>query len=182
MAKEMAQEKEEGALVIQVESTKASCAGAAAAYLLRSIAARAGSYAPGIEERMFDELERLSIDLNDVERWFATYNEQLTYLGYRFMARRVAFRTAGIVAWVKAGDGFRGALLPTSARVMHPDEKAPADHAVGLISGGDVSKRNGVVMVDPWPGAGTIAVPADLDEARREPRWAGLLFFWSGYS
>lgn len=179
---EMGQDNDEAALVIQVEPTKANCAGAAAAYVLRSIAARAGCYAPGIEEKMFDELERLAIDLRDVERWFATYNQQLTYLGYRFMARRVAFRTPGIVAWVKAGDGFRGALLPTSARVMHPDEKAPADHAVALMAGGEASKRNGVVMVDPWPGAGTLEVPANLDEARRALRWAGLLFFWSGYS
>ncbi len=182
MATHMANEKDEGGLVIQVEPTKANCAGAAAAYLLRTIAARAGSYAPGIEEKMFDELERLSIDLADVQRWFATYNQQLSYLGYRFMARRVAFRTPGIVAWVKAGDGFRGALLPTNVRVMHPDEKAPADHAVGLIAGGDPQKRNGVVMVDPWPGAGTIEVPANLDDARRELRWSGLLFFWAGYS
>jgi hypothetical protein len=177
-------EDNEAKLVIEVEPTRETCAGSAAAYLIRTIAARAGSYAPGIEERMFSEMERRADNLNFVEGWFVNNQDMLSYLGYRFLVRRVAFRTDGIVNWVKAGDGFRGALLPTMSTVLHPEHEPVAEHAVALIPGsvGGGSGRNGVVMVDPWPGAGIMAVPPDLDHARVVPKWAGLLIYWAGHS
>lgn len=178
------EDKDQAKLVIEVEPTREACAGAAAAYLIRTIAARAGSYAPGIEERMFSELERRADNLNFVEGWFLNNQDYLAYLGYRFLVRRVAFRTEGIVNWVKAGDGYRGALLPTMGELLHPEQEPTTQHAIALIQGstGGGNKRNGVVMVDPWPGAGITAVPPDLDNARRIPKWAGLLIYWSGHS
>lgn len=179
------EDKDQAKLVIEIEPTREACAGAAAAYLIRKIAARAGSYAPGIEERMFSELERRADNLNFVEGWFLNNQDMLAYLGYRFLVRRVAFRTEGIVNWVKAGDGFRGALLPTMGEVLHADQALGYHHAIALIqgsTGGGSSTKNGVVMVDPWPGSGVQPVPADLDNARRIPKWAGLLIYWSGHS
>ena len=170
---------EEATLVVEIEPTRSACVGSAAAYLLRKIAANAGSYAPGIEERMFAALERIEGGLPSVEGWLWAYQDQLSYLGYQFVSRRVAFRTGGIVDWVGAGRGFRGALLPTDGRMMHPNEVQDGEHAVALIGS---TNGKGVTMIDPWPGAGEGKVPDNLDAARRVPKWSGLLLFWSGYS
>lgn len=172
-------DNDEARLVVEIEPTREACAGSAAAYLLRKIAANAGSYAPGIEERMFAALDRVEGGLPSVEGWLWAYQDQLSYLGYQFVSRRVAFRTSGIVDWVGAGSGYRGALLPTDGQVMHPDGVHTGQHAIALIGS---TNGAGVTMVDPWPGVGEGKVPANLDAARRGPKWSGLLLFWSGYS
>jgi hypothetical protein len=175
---------EQGGLVIDIARTRSACAGAAAAFLLKRIAARAGAYAPGFQDRMFNELERLGNDLDAVERWFARYRWELAELGYRFMLRRVAFHTDGIVEWVEAGQGFRGAVLPTTGRMLYPALDIASDHAVALLSGPINGKPSPpkVTMVDPWPGIEPTTVSFVLEEARRDHKWAALLCFWSGYS
>jgi hypothetical protein len=176
---------EQGGLVIDIVRTRSACAGAASSYLLKRIAARAGAYAPGFQDRMFNELERLGNDLDAVERWFSRYRWELAELGYRFMLRRVAFHTDGIVSWVAAGEGFRGAVLPTRGRALYPALDIVNDHAVALTSGplnGKPQPKVGVTMIDPWPGIDAGPVSQALEEARRDHKWAALLCFWSGYS
>jgi len=175
--------QEQAGLSIDIIRTRSACAGAATAYLLKRIAARAGAYAPGIQDRMFAELERLGNDLDAVERWFGRYRWELAELGYRFILRRVAFHTDGIVSWVEAGEGYRGAVLPTTGQVLYPDREIDGGHAVALAAGPANGKpQPRVTLVDPWPGLEPIPVPATLENARRDHKWAALLCFWSGYS
>jgi len=183
-------EEESAKLVIEIHSTKSACAGAAAAYVLRRIAAKAGAYAPGIQERMFFDLQRemngRNLDL--VGLWFRANQEELSRLGYRFYARRVAFRTAGVANWVAAGEGFRGAILPTSASRLYPGlGKFEGHHAVALTVdaiNGDGALKQGLMMVDPYPGvpAPVAEPPAQLDLAHRENKYAALVVYWAGYS
>mgnify|MGYP001567257100 FL=1 len=116
-------------VLIDVQHSESACAGAAAGYLLRSIAYRAGCYAPGIQEVMFFELQSSlnggSIDA--VSRWFGQRAGDLNTLGYRVLARRVTYRTDGILAWVSEGKGFRGAVLATAYGKLH-----------GVTSGEDI--------------------------------------------
>ncbi len=169
--------------MIDIVRTRAACAGAASSYLLKKIAARAGAYAPGFQDRMFAELERLGDDLDAVERWFGRYRWEFSELGYRFIMRRVAFHTEGIVAWVEAGDGFRGAVLPTVGRVLYPDRDIDGGHAVALAAVPANGKpQPKVTVIDPWPGIEPRPVPAALEEARRDLKFSALLCFWAGYS
>jgi hypothetical protein len=176
-------------LVIEVETTRHAAAGAAAAYLLRVMAARAGCYAPGLSDRLFRDLqlERNGADVELVARWFDSYGSELARQGYRVLTRRVAFRTPTILGWVEGGLGFRGAVVPTASRILHPEASAAAGghHAVALATGdGDPSKPpNGLYMIDPWPGATPRSKPPDnLEAAHREKKYAALCLYWAGYS
>jgi hypothetical protein len=180
-------EEENAKLVIAVEPTRSACAGSAAVYLMRRIAARAGAYAPGIQERMFYDLQRdrngRNVDV--VGQWFTSNQAELSRLGYRFLYRRVAFRTEGICKWVLGGDGFRGAVLPTSGHRLHPELKMDGHHAVALIPSAPNGKpTNKLFMVDPWPGVDPSEVepPEVLELAHRDKKYAAFVVYWSGYS
>src|SRR5689334_1086420 len=108
------QRPEDLRVLLPVFHTMNACSGAATAYLLRRIAYRAGAYAPGIQEGMFHELNtsREGGSIGKVQHWFTSRASSLAELGYRLQCRRVATPTAALVEWVKAGKGYRGALLP----------------------------------------------------------------------
>ena len=138
---------------------------------------------------MFFDLQRdingRSLDL--VGLWFRANQAELSRLGYRFYARRVAFRTQGVANWVASGDGFRGAILPTSGNRLHPDlDKMEGQHAVALAVdavNGDGKLKKGLMMIDPYPGINTVAEPPDnLDAAHRDHKYAALVVYWAGYS
>src|SRR5512144_807770 len=149
--------------LVPVFHTPSACAGAATAYLLRRIAYRAGAYAPGIQEHIFHELNtsREGGSIEKVQHWFTGRVSSLHELGYRLQCRRVATPTAAILEWVRAGRGYRGAMLPTSFKRLHPAPGAAgkdvADdavaHAVGVtIDRLDPVSDEDLVMIDPWPG------------------------------
>ena len=159
------QKPEEIRFLVPVFHTPTACAGAATAYLLRRIAYRAGAYAPGIQEIVFHELNtsREGGSIEKVQRWFAGRVTALHELGYRLQCRRVATPTSAILEWVKAGRGYRGAMLPTAFKKIHPepgaagmDDKADESvaHAVGItidrLDPKDLDED--LVMIDPWPG------------------------------
>lgn len=175
-----------GSFSIVVESTRTACAGAAAAYLLRSMAARAGCYAPGIQEHIFRSLEidRNGGSIEAVQGWFGSQGDELARQGYRIMTRRVAFRTPGICDWVAAGAGFRGAVLPVDGKRLRPEVDFGGAHAVALTMDRlEGASRDDLVMVDPWPGVTTHAAPPEnLEGAHRLRNFASLVFYWSGYS
>jgi hypothetical protein len=174
---------DEAKLVVAMDHTMTACAGAATAFVLRRIAACAGSYAPGIDEKLFFALtmDRYGASLELVDRWIAAYRDELQRLGYRFMFRRVAFRTGGIQNWVAAGKGYRGAVIPTVGKRLYPDlDIERRRHAVALTVHPD---DGALTMDDPWPGKNsTSPPPSELEPAHRERRYAGLLLFWSGWS
>jgi hypothetical protein len=179
-------------VVLPVDHTCSACAGAAAAFLLRRIAYRAGAYAPGIQEHMFFELttDYAGGSLDAVQRWFGSRVGDLHYLGYRVLSRRVSEQTPTIVDWVKEGRGYRGAVLPTSYERIHPGAStAERDypHAVGVTFDKLDGGAEDMMMVDPWPGVGNGAkdrapLPANLEGAHRPHRYNALILYWSGWS
>lgn len=194
------QKPEEIRFLVPVFHTPQACAGAATAYLLRRIAYRAGAYAPGIQEIVFHELNtsREGGSIEKVQRWFASHVGSLHELGYRLQCRRVATPTAAILEWVKAGRGYRGAMLPTSFRKIHPEPGAAGSddpspdtvaHAVGVtVDRLDPKDRDeDLVMIDPWPGVigeardRTKLSPA-LESAHRERNFQALVYYWNGWS
>jgi hypothetical protein len=157
------QRPEDVRFLVQVFHTPSACAGAATAYLLRRIAYRAGAYAPGIQEHIFHELNtsREGGSIEKVQHWFTGRVSSLHELGYRLQCRRVATPTTALLDWVRAGRGYRGAMLPTTYRKLHPTPgtagfQAPEDnlpHAVGItIDRLDPKADEELVMIDPWPG------------------------------
>src|SRR5262249_43404158 len=116
------QRPEDVRFLVPVFHTPTACPGAATAYLLRRIAYRAGAYAPGIQEPIFHELHTPSegATIERVQRWFAVRVSSLHELGYRLQCRRVATPTGAILEWVRAGRGYRGAMLPTNFKRLHP--------------------------------------------------------------
>jgi len=192
------QKPEDGRFLIPVFHTATACSGAATAYLLRRIAYRAGAYAPGIQEAMFHELNtsREGGSLEKVQRWFATRVSSLHQLGYRLQCRRVTTPTQSILEWVSAGKGYRGAMLPTNFRKLHPQPGAAGKdilddavaHAVGFtIDRLDTKGDEELVMIDPWPGV--IGGAQDkakthpaIDSAHRDCSFHALLYFWTGWS
>src|SRR5689334_17707046 len=136
------QKPEDIRFLVPVFHTTNACAGAATAYLLRRIAYRAGAYAPGIQEQIFHELNtsREGGTIEKVQRWFNGRVASLHELGYRLQCRRVATPTSALLDWVKAGKGYRGAMLPTDYKRIHPEPSAAGEdvhgdtvaHAVGL--------------------------------------------------
>jgi hypothetical protein len=192
------QKPEEIRFLVPVFHTPTACAGAATAYLLRRIAYRAGAYAPGIQEIVFHELNtsREGGNIEKVQRWFSGRVSSLHELGYRLQCRRVATPTSAILDWVKAGRGYRGAMLPTSFKKLHPQPGAAGkdsneddvSHAVGItIDRLEAKLDEELVMIDPWPGVvGDAAdrgkLPANLELAHRERNFQALVYYWTGWS
>jgi len=191
------QRPEDVRFLVPVFHTPHACPGAATAYLLRRIAYRAGAYAPGIQEIIFHELntDREGGTLERVQRWFGSRVSNLHELGYRLLCRRVATPTPAILEWVRAGRGYRGAMLPTSFLKIHPKPGAAGKdvppenvgHAVGLtIDRLDQKSDEDLVMIDPWPGfAGErdrCNVPPQLESAHRDKNFHALVYYWVGWS
>jgi hypothetical protein len=192
------QRPEDVRFLVPVFHTPTACAGAVTAYLLRRIAYRAGAYAPGIQEQIFHELHTSGEGgtIEKVQRWFAVRVTSLHELGYRLQCRRVATPTPAILEWVRAGRGYRGAMLPTSFRRLHPAPGAAGrdvledhlPHAVGVtIDRLDSAAEEELVMIDPWPGLTGGArdrgkVPAAIEQAHRERNFHALIYYWVGWS
>jgi hypothetical protein len=189
------QRPEDVRFLVQVFHTASACPGAATAYLLRRIAYRAGAYAPGIQEQIFHELNtaREGGSLERVQQWFTGRVSSLHELGYRLQCRRVATPTNAILEWVRAGRGYRGAMLSTSFRKLHPNPEITGTpdgipHAVGItIDRLDAKADEDLVMIDPWPGflggghdRGKVS-PA-LELAHRENSFHALVYYWVGWS
>ena len=192
------QRPEDVRFLVEVFHTPSACAGAATAYLLRRIAYRAGAYAPGIQEHIFHELNTSSEggSIEKVQRWFNGRVSSLHELGYRLQCRRVATPTNAILEWVRAGRGYRGAMLPTSYRKLHPVSETtiremPDDivgHGVGItIDRLNPKADEDLVMIDPWPGFlggghDRGKVPSTLELAHRENSFNALVYYWVGWS
>jgi hypothetical protein len=192
------QRPEDVRFLVEIFHTPSACPGAATAYLLRRIAYRAGAYAPGIQEQIFHELNtsREGGSIEKVQHWFTGRVSSLHELGYRLQCRRVATPTSAILEWVRAGRGYRGAMLPTTYRKLHPipesaGQGVPDDaipHAVGLtIDRLDAKADEDLVMIDPWPGVkgdgrdrGKVS-PA-LESAHRDKNFHALVYYWVGWS
>lgn len=192
------QRPEDVRFLVEVFHTPSACAGAATAYLLRRIAYRAGAYAPGIQEHIFHELNtsREGGSIEKVQHWFNGRVTALHDLGYRLQCRRVATPTPAILDWVRAGRGYRGAMLPTSFQKLHPQPDAAGSgvpgnsvhHAVGItIDRLDTKSEEDLVMIDPWPGVtgdgkdrGKLS-PA-LESAHRDKNFHALVYYWVGWS
>jgi len=183
------QRPEDVRLTIPVPHSTTATAGAASAFLLRRIAYRAGAYAPGIQEHLFFELQQQGIggSIESVGEWFKRTVGSLQEIGYRFSGRRVAERTPGILAWVREGAGYRGAVLPASYKKLHGGNgEDVAPYAVGLgIDRIDGAAKDDLVLVDPWPGVGKpdrVTVPPALESAHREGNYHALIFYWAGWA
>jgi hypothetical protein len=192
------QRPEDIRFLVPVFHTTNACCGAATAYLLRRIAYRAGAYAPGIQESMFHELNtsREGGTIEKVQHWFNGRSSSLHELGYRLQCRRVATPTSAVLDWVKAGKGYRGAMLPTEFKRLHPEVGAAGQdvsgesiaHAVGVtIDRLDTKGDEVPVMIDPWPGVQGGAkdrgpLHRDLEAAHRARNFHALVYFWVGWS
>ena len=192
------QRPEDTRFLVPVFHTVNACAGAATAYLLRRIAYRAGAYAPGIQEYMFHELNtaREGGSLEKVQKWFATRVSSLHQLGYRLQCRRVATPTPAILDWVKQGRGYRGAMLPTNYKKLHPIPGSAGkdvlddsvQHAVGItVDRLEAAADEELVMIDPWPGVKGDAkdkapVHAQIEAAHRDRNFHALVYYWVGWS
>lgn len=167
-------------LVIDVEQSKYGGAGVVSSYLLKHIAAAAGSFAPGIQDRLFFDLQRRGGDVQRVQAWLAENLDKLAHLGYSFFARNVALRTAELGAWVREGKGYRGAIIPAQGSKFHPDLQVDdSTYTVALCC-----RDNELVMIDPWPGTTPrqIPPPANLDAARLAHNFLAVAVYWRGYS
>ena len=192
------QKPEDVRFLVPVFHTPTACPGAATAYLLRRIAYRAGAYAPGIQEHIFHELNtsREGGTIEKVQRWFTGRVSTLHELGYRLQCRRVATPTAAILEWVRAGRGYRGAMLPTSYTKLHPAPGAAGKdvvenmvaHAVGItIDRLDSKGDEDLVMIEPWPGVKGGAKDRDIvspaiEAAHKDKQFHALVYFWVGWS
>jgi hypothetical protein len=191
------QRPEDVRFLVRVFHTPSACAGAATAYLLRRIAYRAGAYAPGIQEQLFHELNtaRDGGTIERVQHWFTQRVSSLHELGYRLQCRRVTTPTTALLDWVRAGHGYRGAMLPTTYRKLHPipgtageipDDAVP--HAVGVtIDRPELAADEDLVMIDPWPGVKGDAkdrgkVSLALETAHRDHNFHALVYYWVGWS
>jgi hypothetical protein len=192
------QKPEDIRFLVPVFHTTNACCGAATAYLLRRIAYRAGAYAPGIQEFIFHELNTSSWGgtIEKVQRWFNGRVADLHGLGYRLQCRRVATPTSALLDWVKAGKGYRGAMLPTEFARIHPEPGAAGQdvlgdavaHAVGVtIDRLDAKGEEELVMIDPWPGVEGDAkdrgpLHRELEAAHRARNFHALVYYWVGWS
>jgi len=174
--------------VVEIESTRVTCAGAATAFLLRRMGGLAGGYTPGVQDQILRELatEAEGADLGRVTRWFARRTADLARLGNRIGARMVAIRTPVILDWVGEGHGYRGAVLVTSGEVLHPGAASRSPHAIALTCESTRRlgfRRDGLVGFDPWPGAGRLsALPSELEEAHRRCLHRAFLLYSYGWS
>jgi hypothetical protein len=192
------QRPEDIRFLVPVFHTVDACCGAATAYLLRRIAYRAGAYAPGIQEQIFHELNtsRDGGNIEKVQRWFNGRVSMLHELGYRLQCRRVATPTSAILEWVRGGKGYRGAMLPTTFKKLHPQPGAGGQdvvddnvaHAVGItIDRLEAKGDEELVMIDPWPGVKGDAkdrgkLSPALESAHRDKNFHALVYFWVGWS
>lgn len=192
------QRPEDVRFLVPVFHTPNACAGAATAYLLRRIAYRAGAYAPGIQEHIFHELNtaREGGSIEKVQRWFSGRVSSLHELGYRLQCRRVATPTTAVLDWVKQGRGYRGAMLPTNFKKLHPVSGAAGkdvlddsvQHAVGItVDRIEATSDETLVMIDPWPGVlpdarDRSSVPPAIESAHRDRNFHALVYFWVGWS
>ena len=190
------QRPEDVRFLVPVFHTPSACAGAVTAYVLRRIAYRAGAYAPGIQEHVFHELNtsREGGSIEKVQRWFSANHAMLHQLGYRLQSRRVATPTPAILDWVRAGRGYRGAMLPTNYGKLHKPGSAGSDmsndgvaHAVGItIDRLDSKADEDLVMIDPWPGMKGDPergkVPPAIEMAHRDRNFHALVYYWAGWS
>lgn len=174
---------------VPVVHTNTACSGAVTAFLLRRIAYHAGAYAPGIQEHLFHNLTtaRAGAYLANVQGWMQGQREAFHNIGYRFYQRWCAEPTDKIASWVREGRGYRGAVLSTDYVRMHPNSQTPnVDHAVGIAMDRPANGKDlDLVMIDPWPGHGkpdTVALPDNLDAARRDKKFHALMFYWVGWS
>ena len=180
---------------VPIFHTDTACPGAVTAYLLRRIAYRAGSYAPGIQEMLFHDLTTSrGATIERVQAWMGGRIALFHSLGYRIHFRWAAEPTEPLANWVREGRGHRGAVMTTTYEVMHPLDKRKLSpqakdqihHAVGLaIDRLPDSAEDELVMVDPWPGANQpdrVPLRPDLDDARRLRKFNALKFFWVGWS
>jgi hypothetical protein len=174
---------------IPVLETPTACAGAATMYVLRRVAYRAGAYAPGIHEHVFDELAETSNGdtIERVHGWFHDRSSMLHSLGYALHCRRVAMPTSDVIGWIERGDGYRGATLATSYSVLHPTSNNEIDAAISHAIGVALENRRcgipGVAAIDPWSRSGgdprerRVAMPL-LRSAHQDRRFDSLLFYW----
>lgn len=178
-------------VVLPVTHSSTACAGAATGFVLRRIAYRAGAYAPGIQEFLFHDLTtgRGGASLDAVSSWLVGHSGDLHAMGYRIAAQRVmGEKTDAILGWVKEGKGYRGAVLATDYKRLHPHEDGEVAHAVGVtVDRVDAKGAEGLVMIDPWPGTTNGArdrgaISPELEPAHRAHKYAALILFWSGWS
>lgn len=177
-------------MIIPLVHISTACAGSVTAYLLRRIAYRAGAYAPGLHEQVFFDLAQNPLcggSIDAVDQWFKGNVADLQQFGYRIGARRITEPTETVLGWVKAGAGFRGAVLRTTHRRLHPGEREDILHAVGIaVDRTEPSRDEELMMVDPWPGTKTRArdrtpIPANLELAHRDHKYQAMIFFWTGW-
>lgn len=181
-----------GKLRIRIDSSRGSPAGAEAAYILRRLAARAGSYAPGIQESLFYAIGQnyKGSTLPRVEEWLSKHSRQLAQLGYHILSRLDAVRSGDLIKWVEQGAGYRAALLAVDACKLYNDKSLPISHAVALIhhdetSGIEDDLPHGVVMVDAGVGrprfSGVPDMPT-LTRAHLQHKHQSVLLYWTGHS
>jgi hypothetical protein len=179
-------------VVLPVPHTPTACAGAAAGFVLRRIAYRAGAYAPGIQEGLFYDLATPGAggSLDRVAGWLTERSGELHAMGYRLGGRRIlGERTDALLAWIREGQGYRGAILATEYGRLHPSEgDASLDHAVGVtLDRLEPKAAEDLLMIDPWPGTKNGArdrgaLSPRLESAHRFHKYAALILFWSGWS
>lgn len=173
---------------VEIETTRSTCAGAAAAFLVRRLGTLAGGYTPGVQDQVLRELatEQDGSDLARVSRWFASRAAELARLGNRLGARMVAIKTPVILDWVLQGNGHRGAVLVTSGAVLHPGAGIETPHALAVAceSGRRLGfQRDGLVGFDPWPGIGRLSpLPTQLEDAHRRCLHRAFLLYSYGWS
>lgn len=178
-------------VVLPVPHTHQACAGAATGFVMRRIAYRAGAYAPGIQEFLFHDLTTAPAgrSIEAAYGWLLTHSGDLHAMGYRVTGRRiVGERTEHIINWVKEGKGYRGAVLATDYKKMHPSERDDVNHAVGVtMDRKDASSPDELTMIDPWPGTlngarDRSSLPAHLEVAHRQAKYAAIIMYWAGWS
>jgi hypothetical protein len=165
--------------IIPVFRTPTACCGAAAAYILRRIAYRAGAYAPGIDDRIFCELhtwqDGRSID--HVLHWFDRRHAMLGELGYRLKCRCVAMPLPALLTWIRQGVGYRGVVLASGGHEI-------LEHAVGVTFDRlERSADEDLVKIDPWPGSARDRVEASgLELPQPDGDVAAVAFHWIGWA
>ena len=171
---------------IPVFETSSECAGAVASYVLRQIAYRAGAYAPGIQESLFEELHTAEngATIDDVARWFASRGHALVDLGYRLGCHPTSIPTSDLIAWIKVGRGHRGAVLVTNSRLLYPGgSTTPIAHTVGLSiehSAPDVEGE--LAMIDASRSDAVRGPVSTLASAHRDRDCLALALHWVGWS
>jgi hypothetical protein len=162
---------------------------------MRRLAARAGAYAPGIQEHLFYQVSQrpLGASLESVEACLRARGSTFSDLGYYFLARRTAAPTEDLFDWVQEGKGYRAAILSVDGRRLYNGVTRSEGDAVGLTlydatSGIAEDQRPldvidaSLVMIDPWPGVPTFLMPPrSLDTAHGAQKYATLLLYWTGY-